>query len=255
MSVLDTFKLTDRVAVVTGANRGIGRSLVQALGEAGAKVAATARDAGAAERTAAELRDAGIDAAGFALDVTDSAQTEQAIDAIAEHYGRLDILVNNAGISLPAASLDLPESDFRSVLDVNLDGVWRCSIAAARHMSQAGKGAIVNVGSMSAQIVNKPLWQAPYLASKGAVHQLTKALAAEWAPLGIRVNALAPGYILLDSNPVDQPEFYPHCIEPAPMKRAGSPEELGPATVFLASDASSFATGTILVVDGGFTLF
>jgi len=197
----------------------------------------------------------GHDSAGFTLDVTDSAQVESAIDAVVEQYGRLDVLVNNAGISLPATSLETPASDFRKVLDVNLDGVWRCSVAAAKHMARAGKGSIVNIGSMSGMIVNKPLWQAPYLASKAAVHQLTKALAAEWAPLGIRVNALAPGYILLDSNPVDQPEFSPYCIDPAPMKRAGTAAEMGPPTVFLASDASSFATGTILVVDGGFTLF
>jgi len=255
MPVLDTFSLSGRIALITGANRGIGRSLAQALGEAGATVAATARSREDAETTAAELRELGIDAAGFTLDVTDSAQVESAIDAVVEHYGRLDVLVNNAGISLPATSLETPESDFRKVLDVNLDGVWRCSVAAAKHMARAGKGSIVNIGSMSGMIVNKPLWQAPYLASKSAVHQLTKALAAEWAPLGIRVNALAPGYILLDSNPVDQPEFAPYCVEPAPMKRPGLPAEMGPPTVFLASDASSFATGTILVVDGGFTLF
>jgi NAD(P)-dependent dehydrogenase (short-subunit alcohol dehydrogenase family) len=255
MPVLDTFSLAGKVAVVTGASRGIGRALAQAVGEAGAKVAVTARTLEPAERTAEELRAAGIDSVGFALEVTDPGQVTEVIDGVVEHYGQLDVLVNNAGMSIATTALETTEEIFREVLNTNLDGVWRCSVAAAKHMSRAGSGTIVNVGSMSATIVNKPRWQAPYLASKAAVHQLTKAHAAEWAPLGIRVNALAPGYILTEASPVDQPEFYPYCVEPAAMKRWGLPAELGPATVFLASAASSFATGTILVVDGGFTLF
>lgn len=255
MAVLDSFRLTGRVALVTGANRGIGRALVQALGEAGARVAVTARSLEDACHTAQELAADGIEAAGFALDVTDDDQVRTAVDAVAAHFGGLDILVNNAGISVGATAFETSQDTFRSVLDTNLDGVWRCSVAAARHMTKAGKGTIVNVGSMSAMIVNRPRWQAPYLASKAAVHQLTKALAAEWAPMGIRVNALAPGYILTEASPVDRPEFYPYCVEPAALKRWGTPQELGPAVVFLAGDASSFATGSILVMDGGFTLF
>jgi NAD(P)-dependent dehydrogenase (short-subunit alcohol dehydrogenase family) len=122
-------------------------------------------------------------------------------------------------------------------------------------MVDRGTGTIVNVGSMSALIVNRPRWQPAYLAAKAAVHQLTKGLAAEWAPHGVRVNALAPGYILTESSPVDQPEYQEWCVQPAAMKRYGLPEELGPAVVFLASPASSFMTGGILVVDGGYTLF
>lgn len=255
MPVLDAFRLTDQVALVTGGSRGIGRALAQALGEAGARVAVTARTASAAEATAAQLREAGFTSAGYVLEVTDPAQVHDVIDAVVDRFGRLDVLVNNAGVSIPGRALETSEETFRTVLDTNLDGVWRCSVAAAKHMAGRGKGTIVNVGSMSATIVNQPRWQAPYLASKAAVHQLTKALAAEWAPMGIRVNALAPGYILTEASPVDQPEFYPYCVEPAAMKRWGLPEELGPATVFLASDASSFATGSILVIDGGFTLF
>jgi NAD(P)-dependent dehydrogenase (short-subunit alcohol dehydrogenase family) len=255
MAVLDSFSLAGKTALVTGASRGIGRALAQALGEAGAQVAVTARTAGPADQAARELGDAGIESTGYALEVTDGGQVSEVVDAVVDRYGRIDVLVNNAGISIPSTALETSEETFRTVLDTNLDGVWRCSVAAAKHMAKAGSGTIVNVGSMSAMIVNQPRWQAPYLASKAAVHQLTKALAAEWAPMGIRVNALAPGYILTEASPVDQPEFYPHCVEPAAMKRWGLPEELGPATVFLASNASSFATGSILVIDGGFTLF
>lgn len=255
MGVLDRFGLTDHVALVTGGSRGIGRALAQALGEAGATVTLTGRDPAAAEAVGAELAAGGLNVFGVALDVTDPAQVTDVVDTIVRRHGRLDVLVNNAGLSIGAAALDTSDEQFRSVLDTNFTGVWRCSVAAARHMAQAGAGSIVNVGSMSAMIVNRPRWQAPYLASKAAVHQLTKALAAEWAPHGIRVNALAPGYILTESSPVDQLEYRDTCVEPAALRRWGTPDELGPAAVFLASEASSFATGSILVIDGGYTLF
>jgi NAD(P)-dependent dehydrogenase (short-subunit alcohol dehydrogenase family) len=151
--------------------------------------------------------------------------------------------------------LETPDAAWDEVFATNVDGLWYCSRAVARHMIERGSGTIVNVGSMSAMIVNQPRWQPSYLASKAAVHQLTKALAAEWAPHGIRVNALAPGYFLTEMSPVDQPEYHEWCVEPAAMKRYGLPDELGPAVVFLASDASSFMTGSVMVIDGGFTLF
>lgn len=255
VAVLDSFDLTGRVALVTGGTRGIGRALARALAEAGASVILTGREGARADAIAAELAEGGLRIAGAALDVTDIDQVEDVINDIVARYGRIDVLVNNAGISVASTAFEMTEPAFASVLDTNLAGVWRCSVAAARHMSRTGRGTIVNIGSMSATIVNRPRWQAHYLASKAAVHQLTRALAAEWAPMGIRVNALAPGYILTESSPVDRPEYKETCVEPAALKRFGTPEELGPATVFLASDASSFATGSILVVDGGYTLF
>jgi NAD(P)-dependent dehydrogenase (short-subunit alcohol dehydrogenase family) len=141
------------------------------------------------------------------------------------------------------------------VWDVNVDGVWRCSRAVGAQMVERGTGAIVNIGSISAQIVNRPQWQPAYNASKAAVHQLTKSLAAEWAPSGVRVNALAPGYVKTEMAPVDDPRFRPRWIGDAPMQRAAVPEEIAPSVVYLASDASSFMTGSVLVVDGGYTVF
>lgn len=253
--VLDSFALDGRVALVTGANRGIGRALAQALGEAGATVAVTARAQSDANAAAAELAEMGIRSLGIALDVTDVNSVDAAISRVTHELGSLNILVNNAGISIGGAAFDIADDVWREVMSTNLDGVWHCSRAAGRHMAAHGGGTIVNVGSMSAEIVNQPRWQASYLASKAGVHQLTKALAAEWAPHGIRVNAIAPGYILTEASPVDQPEYQATCVEPAALRRYGLPAELGPVTVLLASDASSFMTGSIITVDGGYTLF
>ncbi|HEY2671583.1 MAG TPA: glucose 1-dehydrogenase [Rugosimonospora sp.] len=255
MTVLESFSLAGKVAVVTGASRGIGRALAQALGEAGAAVAVTARTTEPAERAAGELRAAGITALPVSLEVTDPAQVDRMVQRVTHELGPIDVLVNNAGISIGRAALDTPDEVWREVLATNLDGVWYCCKAVGAQMVERGTGSIVNVGSMSGMIVNRPRWQPPYLASKAAVHQLTKALAAEWAPHGVRVNAVAPGYILTEASPVDQPEYREWCVEPAAMKRYGLPEELGPAVVFLASRASSFMTGSVLVIDGGYTLF
>jgi NAD(P)-dependent dehydrogenase (short-subunit alcohol dehydrogenase family) len=133
-------------------------------------------------------------------------------------------------------------------------GLWRMSKAVAPSMIEAGGGSIVNVGSISAMIVNRPQWQPAYNASKAAVHQLTKSLAAEWAPHHIRVNAIAPGYVKTEMAPVDEPRFRQHWIEDAPMQRYATPEEIAPSVVYLASDAASFTTGAVLVTDGGYTL-
>ena len=255
MSVLDTFLLTDKVALVTGGSRGLGRAMAQALGEAGAKVAITARTLDSAQAAAAELEALGITSLGVQLEVTDPDDVERAVQKVTDSLGPIDVLLNNAGISAAHTGLGDSNEDWNAIMATNVDGVWHCSRAVGKRMAERGGGTIVNVGSMSAFIVNQPRWQPAYLASKAAVHQLTKALAAEWAPHGIRVNAMAPGYFLTEMSPVDQPEFKPWCVDPAPMKRHGMPVELGPVAVFLASDASSFMTGSILTVDGGFTLF
>lgn len=255
MTVLDRFSLAGKVAMVTGGNRGLGRAMAQALGEAGASVAVTARTEADAVTAAAELAELGFATLGVALEVTDVDSVERAVATISDRLGPIDVLLNNAGISVAHTALDADNADWSAIMATNVDGVWHCSRAVGRRMAERGSGTIVNVGSMSAYIVNQPRWQPAYLASKAAVHQLTKALAAEWASYGIRVNAMAPGYFLTEMSPVDQPEYKPYCVDPAAMKRFGYPEELGGVVVFLASEASSFMTGSIVTVDGGFTLF
>jgi NAD(P)-dependent dehydrogenase (short-subunit alcohol dehydrogenase family) len=250
MSVLDAFRLDDRVAVVTGGNRGLGQAFARALREAGAQVAVAAR---AIERTARVADELG--ALPVATDVTDPGSVEAMVDHVTTELGPIDVLVNNAGVCFHRPALEVPADEWRQVWDVNVEGLWHCCRIVGARMVERGTGVIVNVGSISALIVNRPQMQPAYNASKAAVHQLTKSLAAEWAPHGVRVNALAPGYVKTEMAPVDRPEFRRHWVDDAPMQRYATPEELGPSMVYLASDASSFMTGSVLVVDGGYTLW
>ena len=255
MTVLQQFSLAGRRALVTGGTRGLGNAFALALAQAGAAVAFCARDAALNARVAEEASEAGYELVPITADITDDAQVEKMTATAIEELGGLDVLVNNAGICFHNDSFSVTDDEWSGVFDLNVRALWKCSLAAGRHMVEQGSGSIVNIGSISGLIVNRPQWQPAYNASKAAVHQLTKSLAAEWAGAGVRVNAVAPGYVKTEMAPVDRPELHRYWIEDAPQQRYAMPEEIAPSVVFLASDAAAFVTGSVLVIDGGYTVY
>ena len=255
MSVLAAFDLSGKVAVVTGGNTGLGEAFCTALADVGAHVAVAARTHERSEAVAQAIEAAGGRAMVVAVDVTQPAQVESMVAQVTAQLGPIDILVNNAGLCYHRPAAEVPREEWLAVFDVNVHGLWYCAQTVGRQMIARRGGVVVNIGSISAMIVNRPQMQPAYNASKAAVHQLTKSLAAEWAPYNVRVNALAPGYVKTAMAPVDRPEFRRHWIEDAPMQRYALPDELGPTLVYLASDASRFMTGSVLVIDGGYTLW
>jgi NAD(P)-dependent dehydrogenase (short-subunit alcohol dehydrogenase family) len=254
-SGLAAFSLAGKRALVTGGNRGLGLAFTRALAQCGASVAFAARseeaNANAVERLAAE----GVRAQAIAADLTNDAEVQRAVDEAVTGLGGLDVLVNNAGICFHNPAWDATDDEWSQVFDLNVRALWKTSVVAARHMRVNGGGSIVNIGSMSGIIVNRPQHQAAYNASKAAVHQLTKSLAAEWAGEGIRVNAVAPGYVKTEMSPVDRPELRRMWLEDAPQQRYATPEEIAPSVVYLASSAAAFVTGSVLVIDGGYTVY
>jgi NAD(P)-dependent dehydrogenase (short-subunit alcohol dehydrogenase family) len=253
---LDMFKLTDRVALVTGGGRGIGLACAEALAEAGARVVVADRDAGLAEQGRTALQAKGAKAEAVVMDVTDSARVTQVADELVSRHGKVDILVNSAGIARSETAAEkVTDEHWLNVLDVNLNGTFWCCRAFGSHMLHAKSGAIVNIGSMSGFVVNKPQEQSYYNASKAAVHHLTKSLAAEWGARGVRVNAVAPTYIATPLNEFVKSNraMYDAWIGGTPMARLGKVEEIASVVLFLASDAASLMTGSIVLADGGYT--
>jgi NAD(P)-dependent dehydrogenase (short-subunit alcohol dehydrogenase family) len=250
------FRLDGRVAVVTGGGRGIGLCCAEALAEHGAIVVIADIDAGLADTSAARLRAKGYVAEARQVDVTKSGEVDSLAEAVVRDHGMVDILVANAGIARSGvAAEDVTDEHWLHVNDVNYNGVFWCNRAFARYMLEARRGAIVNIGSMSGIISNRPQKQTYYNASKAAVHQMTSSLGAEWADRGVRVNAVAPTYIETEMTAYrhDNDGMIEVWLRDTPMHRIGKPEEIASVVHFLASDASSLMTGTTVVADAGFT--
>ena len=249
-------RLSGKNAIVTGAGHGIGRAIALGFAAEGARVFAGDIDLATAQQTAADIRSAGGEALAVEVDVSQRAQVEAMLAAALAAYHRIHLLVCVPGISTTRHFLDLPEDEWDRVLAVNLKSQYLCGQAAARHMAQAGGGAIINITSQVADVA-QPM-SAHYLASKGGGKMLVKAMALDLAPHNIRVNALAPGLTETRSTWLETEDgqkwlpFREKLIERIPMKRAGQPEEMVGAAVFLASDEASYVTGTTLVVDGGY---
>ena len=251
---LAPYRLDGKVAVVTGGARGIGRAAAVALAGAGAAIALIDRDAASAEATARAIAEGGAAVSAHAADVGDEAALERAFATVVQHYGGVDILVNSAGIGLRHPAVDLPLEDWNKVVAVNLTGVFLSSRIAARSMISRGGGAIVNLASIMAFSGGGIYPNVSYQATKGAVLNMTRALAVEWAQSGIRVNAVAPTWVRTDLTAalLDQPGVIEQIAALTPLRRLATPEEVAHAILFLASPAAAMVTGHTLPVDGGF---
>jgi NAD(P)-dependent dehydrogenase (short-subunit alcohol dehydrogenase family) len=249
----ELFDLTGKTAIVTGASRGLGKAIALGLAEAGANIAAAARDIKSINETANEIEKLGREAISIKVDVTKRKDIEEMVKQTVKEFGKIDILVNNAGILKMMPAEEMKEEDWDEVIAVNLRGQFLCAQATGKQMIEQKSGSIINTASVAGQF-GFPLASA-YDCSKGGVILLTKALAAEWAKYNIRVNCIAPGVFetAMTENLIKNEEFIEKIKRNVPMGRSAKPEELVGAVVFLASEASSYVTGEVLVVDGGWT--
>lgn len=260
MTSLELFSLDGRVAIVTGGARGLGRQHAIALAEAGATVAICDLLVDEGERTRQELSALGKEALFGRVDVTVPDQIEAFIEAVMARHGRVDILVNNAGRPSEGIALDqVGDALWRNIIDVNLSSLFYFGKRTALRMKEGGGGSIINIGSINSTIISNiaPRHNVAYCVAKAGVAQLSRGMAAEWASWNVRVNTLAPGYILTDQTAASasNPEIYERNIRNTPMARYGKIDELKGSIVYLASDASSFLTGALLTIDGGYTIW
>jgi NAD(P)-dependent dehydrogenase (short-subunit alcohol dehydrogenase family) len=247
------FTLAGQVGLLTGASKGIGFGVARALAHAGARVAVAARSSSDLEMLVEEIRAEGGDAKAFPLDVSDLAQVKSCFGAVQESFGRLDILVNNAGLGANHPAIDVTEADWDEMMNVNLKGLFFCCQAAGRIMLEQRTGRIINMSSQAGVVGIRD--HAVYCASKGGVNQLTRVLALEWSAFGINVNAVAPTFIYTPGTAerLDDPAYRQKVVDRLPIGRVGNITDVAAAVIYLASPAGALVTGSVLMVDGGWT--
>lgn len=247
------FSLNGKTVIVTGATKGLGHAMAKALAKAGAGIVVVSRSPEDCARVAAEVEDAGGKALACSCDITDSASIENLVAKTLDHFGRIDVLVNNAGTSVTKPAEDLTPDDWDKVFNTNLRGVFLLSQAVGKQMIRQKGGKIINIASVLGLVGNKGTL--PYTSGKGGLIQLTRGLAMEWARHNILVNAIAPGYVVTDMNreTLEDGHVMGALLSKIPLKRFGSADEIAGAVVFMASDAASYMTGSVLTMDGGWT--
>ena len=255
MNILDQFRLNGRRAVVTGGSRGLGLEMARALGQAGAEIVIVGREQSHLDAACDELTKDGIKTATVVGDLGIVDEAERVCDLLLKQFDPIDILINNVGgrrINIPTEDLAL--TDWQKIIDLNLTQAFLCTKKIGGAMLPRGKGRVINVSSISGQWAGKAMRGRAYETSKAALSMFTKAVAADWAPRGVTVNAIAPGPFLTDANRRwvnEKPEFKAEVEQIIPMGRWGEPHEIGGLALLLASDASSFITGSVMVIDGG----
>lgn len=250
---LASFRLDNKVALITGGNRGIGLAIAELFAEAGAKVMVTSRSETPALKAFLAANPGTVH--WIKADVTDEDAPETMVKATLDRFGRLDVLVNNAGIADNGNFHEFTDEQLKRIMDTNFTAPFRIARAAIKPMLAQGSGSIVNIGSISGYVANKPQLQVAYNSSKAAIHQMTATMAFEYADKGIRVNALAPGYVISDmtAGGIAKPDWNKIWTDNTPMRRFAKPEEMATCALFLASDAASYVTGATLIADGGYT--